>query len=229
MKTRNLRTLLAAPFLYTGRKFLSLSERLAGRRFNPVVEAWRSDRGDATLRQDYDLSGKSLVLDLGGYQGQWASDIYARYRCAIHIFEPVPQFAEAIKARFARNPSITVHAAALGPTDCEARIALNDDGSHLAANGGVPVLVKRADTFIDSLGAPAIDLVKINIEGAEYDLLEHLLNTGHILQINNLQIQFHRFVPNAVMRRDNIRKKMSTTHELTYEYEFVWENWRKRT
>ena len=37
-------------------------------------------------------------------------------------------------------------------------------------------------------------LMKINIEGGEYDLLEELLDENMIKQIVNLQVQFHDFV-----------------------------------
>ena len=33
--------------------------------------------GDYELRHKYDLTEDSLVLDLGGYKGQWTSDIFS--------------------------------------------------------------------------------------------------------------------------------------------------------
>ena len=33
------------------------------------VDRWFADRGDQTLRLDYDLNENSVVLDLGGYHG----------------------------------------------------------------------------------------------------------------------------------------------------------------
>ena len=49
---------------------------------------WFQNNGDKTLRLNYPLTDKSIVLDLGGYEGQWASDIFSRYCCFIHVFEP---------------------------------------------------------------------------------------------------------------------------------------------
>ena len=72
------------------------------------IQEWRNIKGDQTLRLDYDLNQNSLVLDVGGYEGQWSSDIYSRYRCKIIIFEPVAEFASAIKKRFNANDDITV-------------------------------------------------------------------------------------------------------------------------
>ena len=57
-------------------------------------------------------------------------------------------------------------------------------------------------------------------------LLEHLIDIGAVGQIRDLQIQFHDFVPEAKKRMAEIRSALSRTHEPTYQYEFVWENWR---
>lgn len=74
-----------------------------------VLAKWRSDCGDKTMRLMYDLGVDSVVMDIGGYEGQWASDIYAMYRCKVHVFEPVQEYYNTIKNRFAKNPDIIVN------------------------------------------------------------------------------------------------------------------------
>jgi hypothetical protein len=49
-----------------------------------------------------------------------------------------------------------------------------------------------------------------------------------VRQIENIQVQFHDFVPDAEGRMQRIQEKLAQTHELTYQYLFVWENWRRR-
>ena len=60
----------------------ALSFRIARAAWHPPGEdrtaGWVRDRGDQTLRLDYDLAAASIVFDLGGYEGQWASDIFGR-------------------------------------------------------------------------------------------------------------------------------------------------------
>lgn len=55
--------------------------RLGGHIYRTPDEArarpWFRDQGDSTLRLDYDLNADSLVVDVGGYLGQWSSDIFA--------------------------------------------------------------------------------------------------------------------------------------------------------
>ena len=71
------------------------------------------------------------------------------------------------------------------------------------------------------------DLIKINIVGEEYEVLEILLKNNMISIFKNIQVQFHDFiVDNAKERMIAIQKKLALTHVLTFQYEFVWENWK---
>lgn len=198
----------------------------------PELREWRRIDGDKTLRQEYDLGPGSLVLDVGGFEGQWASDIVARYGCEVHVFEPVPDFAERIRTRFARNPLVTVHAAGLAAAAGTARLTVSGDASSHARDGAgdaVDVALEGVGDVFETLGRERLDLVKLNIEGAEYDLLDHLLDSGLIERIVDLQVQFHAFVPDAAERMRSLRDRLASTHRPTYQYDFLWENWRLRS
>jgi hypothetical protein len=79
---------------------------------------------------------------------------------------------------------------------------------------------------VDGANQP-IDLIKINIEGDEFALMNCLLNHNIIDMFDNIQIQFHSFMDNAIEMRNEIQNKLIHTHHLTYNYDFVWENWEK--
>lgn len=194
------------------------------------VASWFRDQGDKTLRLDYDLDEQSLVFDVGGYEGQWASDIFARFRCAIHIFEPVGAFAAKIERRFAKNNKIIVHRHGLSNETKVVSIALSGDGSSMfkQASESEQIQLIQATEFMHQNNIIAIDLVKINIEGGEYELLDHLIESEFARCIDNIQVQFHDFVPDAEARMIQIHKNLARTHFLTYQYPFVWENWKRR-
>ena len=61
-----------------------------------VMRRWKADQGDQVLRLNYHLRPDSVVMDLGGYRGDWAHEIHSRYRCRVHVFEPVLSFADGI-------------------------------------------------------------------------------------------------------------------------------------
>jgi FkbM family methyltransferase len=196
----------------------------------PVIKQWFADKGDATLRLDYPLTRESIVLDVGGYEGNWAAQIYERYGCTIHIFEPVPAFAESIQKRFPAGATVYVHPYGLSDQELKTTIYLNNDGTSVHKQKGTacPIELRSAHEVFGELGLSIIgvDLMKINIEGCEYELLPHLMNSPVIHSIRDLQVQFHDFVPNASARMTAIQQQLSRTHELMWQYRFVWENWR---
>ncbi len=215
---------LAQPVMRMARASM-LSER--DRRANEWVAAGY----DLTLRQEYPLDAESLVFDLGGYQGQWASDIYARYRCQVWVFEPVETFAGFIARRFEHNSAVRVFPFGLSGSTRQETIAVAGDRSSTFSEAADDVryieLVRAADFLRDNEVA-RIDLMKINIEGGEYELLMHLVDEGIVGQISDIQVQFHDFVPMAAVLMPRVREMLGRTHELTYSSAFVWENWRRR-
>ncbi|OYV93442.1 MAG: hypothetical protein B7Z60_08730 [Ferrovum sp. 37-45-19] len=182
------------------------------------------------MRQEYLLTASDVVVDLGGYQGQWASDIHARYRCPVHVFEPVPMFADAIEYRFAANDLVNVHRLAAGDHDGFLDISVAKDASSVYVGDGETMRIEIRDfcTWCQQNGIEEIGLLKINIEGGEYDLLEHLLATGFITKVRFVQVQFHDFVPNAETRMERIKAQLAATHGLDYFYKFIWEGWTRK-
>lgn len=194
------------------------------------VIPWFKDNGDKTLRLNYDINENSVVFDMGGYHGDWAVDIFCKYSCKIYIFEPVQKFADMIKNRFSHNDKINVYSFGLAGQDDETEILLDEDSSSVVNTLIEPenkekIKLIEAAKFLKEASIENIDLMKINIEGGEYDLLEHLINTGFISKIRNIQVQFHEYFPGAEARMKNIQQKLMETHHLTYQYKFVWENW----
>ncbi len=191
------------------------------------VIPWFNVEGDKTFRLIYDLEPTSLVFDLGGYEGEWASHIFSMYCCTIHVFEVVTEFARLLEQKFSRNEKILVHSFGLSNDNRTVKIGINGDSSSLFKRGidvGDGYLMK-ADEFMRANNIERIDLMKINIEGGEFDLIEHLIDCGFIKNIKNLQVQFHEFVPFAKQRMVRIQRNLENTHFLTYQFPFIWENW----
>ncbi|WP_164921024.1 FkbM family methyltransferase [Thermosynechococcus vestitus] len=194
------------------------------------VRRWFRDRGDQTLRLDYPLTSDSLVIDVGAYRGDFANAIYEQFGCRVLLFEPVAEFYAYCVERFRAIPRIEVYGYGLGTNDALLPIEVKGDGSSFISfvQPHTPqrqACIKRADRVFEELALKQIDLMKINIEGGEYDLLELLISSGWIRRIRFLQIQFHNFFPEAPERRQAIRAKLGASHEEMWNYEFVWESW----
>ena len=108
-------------------------------------------------------------------------------------------------------------------------IADNSSSVFLDTEHKQTIELKNIVEFIKEHEINKVELIKINIEGGEYALLEGLIESGLIKNFHNIQLQFHDFIiPNASERMNTIQNKMIETHYITYQYEFVWENWRLR-
>lgn len=191
---------------------------------------WVSDLGDRTLRLDYDLNSGDVIVDLGGFEGQWASDIFSRYLCTVHVVEPVTEYWQQIERRFEGNDRIHAHQCALGASFGTMELSISGDASSQFKSGEstLSAQVIPFDVWMRDIGVEHIALLKINIEGGEYDLLEYLLDSGCVEKIKNIQVQFHDFVENSNERMKLIQERLERTHERTYHYTYVWENWRRR-
>jgi len=200
--------------------------------FQVSVRQWKLDRGDATLRLEYPLDETSVVLDVGGYQGDFASALVDRFRCRVLVFEPMPAFSEQCDERFAKEPRVSVLHYGLGARDEQLSLSSSNDASSFFRQNGttgfVSAQVRDVSPVWKQLNLTRVDLMKINIEGGEYPLLHRLIETGLIRQIDNIQIQFHDFVDDAAHQRATLRRQLETTHKETWCYEFVWENWSRK-
>lgn len=198
--------------------------------FYTAFRQWRADKMEPTRMQFSGLQAGSVVFDMGGFQGNWAADIHERYGADLHIFEPHPTFASEIRQRFAGNPAITTYDIALGAT--KSTLTLSDDGdassSFRAAKQVVTGRIEPVEDFFENADIPRIDLMKINIEGGEYDLLPALVAAGIMPRIGIVQVQFHLFSADDIGRRDAIRTQLAQTHSCDWSYDFVWEQWSLR-
>jgi len=199
-------------------------------RHRALVAKWYREGGEKTLRFSYPLTCESVVFDLGGYQGYFVREIVARYDPHVYVFEPVPEFFEHLVKEFAANPKAQMCNYGLSDGDSLSQMSLAGDSStsYIAGEMQATVQLRDIQKVVQELGITRIDLIKINIEGAEYKLLRRMLATGLASICQDIQVQFHTFYPNAGRLRSEIRSALQETHFITYDYPFVWENWRKR-
>lgn len=197
--------------------------------FPTEVRRWFADKGDETLRLDYDLNEASVVFDVGGYQGDFADKISNRYNCHVFVFEPSKDFYDACVERFEKNDKVRCFNFGLGHLN--ETVSLSDAADASSTKLGPPedastsVSIRIFSEVVRELEIKHIDLIKINIEGGEFDLLPHMMSDPMITEIDNIQVQFHTFIKDAKKMRRAILKKLSETHKCDWCYTFVWENW----
>ncbi len=201
------------------------------RRFRePAMADWRRDGGEQLRYRFEGLSADSIVVDLGGFRGEWTRRMYEQFGCFFHVFEPHPGFASELARQFSAFPKIKVHPVALDAQDGWFELSDLGDASSAFRQAEATVRCRSVEAagYLHEQGIDRIDAMKINIEGGEFDLLPHLIATGVIATVGTLQAQFHRLSEDSPSRRDAIRDQLRATHRETWCYPFVWEEWVRR-
>lgn len=192
-------------------------------------ERWYDDRADETLRLDYPLDSNSIVVDAGGFEGKWAYNICEKYDSTVYVLEPIKEFFQEIKVKLSSFPKAILLNYALTNKTCDAIISVDGWGSSLFdPEAELLEGIKCLDVaeFLELHNISNIDLLKLNIEGSEYDVLEKLIELNFVPNIKNIQIQYHSYFPSSIERRNAITEKLSATHERTWNYEWIMENWK---
>ena len=190
-----------------------------------LARGWLLARGDERLRRNCHVSSGQTVIDVGAYKGDFTAFARERWDATVIAVEPIPAFADALNSRFESDAAITIVSAALGASTGTIDIALAADGSSAWSQGEV-IRVPLLDVA-DIVGDQQVALMKVNAEGAEFDVLERLIASGQITQIRAIQVQFHRFVPEARQRRSSIRRALKRTHRCAMNVPWVWEQWER--
>jgi FkbM family methyltransferase len=135
------------------------------------------------------LDTDSIVLDIGCNTGHH-SLFFSRYAKHVYAFDPYTKVTDILLQRIRKNniKNIDVYSVGLGQTDSEMHyfeptsIENKGVGSFLKKDGLDTVhthllTVKNADNYIKELGIQKVSLIKIDVEGFEYEVLCGLKQT----------------------------------------------------
>ena len=151
-----------------------------------------------------------VIVDVGANIGEWTGVVLERAgdRDVVHCFEPTPSTFVALEARLAHDARVRLNNCALSDATGTAR--LHDYGEHSGLNSLVvgdfhdrdtelhTVPTVRGDSYCADAGIDRIDLLKIDVEGFEWEVL-----TGFSGMLGDRRIdvvQFEYGYINAVTR-----------------------------
>lgn len=187
------------------------------------------------LLHQAELNESSTVLDIGAYDGEWSTQIMDLYNPTVYAFEPNPSVYVTLSNATACYSKLIPLAYGLGSETTKTKISMKGMGSstydHEGRDNNVDwkeIEIKSIDDAWKELELDDVDLVKINIEGSEFPLLERMIKTNLIPSVKCFMIQFHEWHPNAYSRRRRIRKELRKTHNLEWSYYFIWEKWTRK-
>jgi FkbM family methyltransferase len=196
---------------------------------------------------DY-LTPNSIVFDVGANIGEWTRGIYTLYRPKMYCFEPGSLSFAMLKLQFGENPDFTLLKYGIGAKDRKFNLyktnAVSGDASEFLSPShrkysqdmkhvcGEVCDIINVKKVLKEYHIKHIDLLTINCEGGEYELLEYITKSKLIKDIYCIMIAFHYpdggvNIEDCYNRRDNIRSKLSLTHECDWMYpsNVDWEQW----
>jgi len=183
---------------------------------------WRSR---AIFRQAVARLGPAdVAIDAGANVGDFTWPL-ARRGVEVHAFEPDPYAVEILERRFASYPNVTVHRTAVSGAARELDLfrapAFDTDPDTLSKSSSVIATKPNVDSTT-AIRVPAIDLtdfiarigpvalLKMDIEGAEVDVLERLLDTELLGRIPHVFVETHDDkIPAIAERMARLRQRMS--------------------
>jgi hypothetical protein len=79
---------------------------------------------------------------------------------------------------------------------------------------------------VQELGA--VDVIKLNIEGMEFEVLEAIIANDLLRMFKHIQVQFHGILKDGKPRRDAILAALSQTHDSTFCTPWRWEGFTRK-
>jgi FkbM family methyltransferase len=160
------------------------------------------ERSGTWVFDPHGLGEHSVVYSGGvGDNIAWDLALIERFGVTVHAFDPTPR-SVAWLARQELPAGYVHHARGLAGADGERRfaapakdrsanftLAAGGEGASGARSDTAPLPVARLATVARELGHARIDLLKLDIEGAEYEVLADALEDGP--PFDQLLVEFH--------------------------------------
>ena len=203
--------------------------KFCGNDFLSPIQQFAADGYNNVLFENLDISEDGVVVVLGGYLGDSASNYSNTLKCNVYVYEPIEEFFQILRSRFIEFEKMSVFNYAIHSSD--GRINMRIDGEKTGhfnnSHSVVQVECKDISSIVKQLGM--VDLLESNIEGGEYAVFKRLIETEEIVKIRYINVQFHNYNISNEVERSKIRLGLSRTHRLVFNYEWVWERWELRS
>lgn len=143
------------------------------------------EREELSLLKKY-LKKDAVVFDVGANTGHHAL-FFSRFAKQVYAFEPYDQVADIMRSRIEYNQikNISIYNFGLGKQD-QLLDFFAPQGTNKGAGSFVSselrenigkLQIKKGDSIVQGLNLSSLDLIKIDVEGAEVDVIEGLADS----------------------------------------------------
>lgn len=158
-----------------------------------VMVVFADTQADQYFEPFLRLGSDGTFLDVGAYDGYTTDYVLRKYGSKVqcHVFEPGTQMVRTLNVKYDGILNVHVHPFAL--SDRNERIQFDENGSSSKVGAGDAFIDAQT---LDSLQIDSVDLIKVDIEGAEEKFLDGALET---IKRCNPQIAIACYHTNAQM------------------------------
>lgn len=165
------------------------------------------------------LGSTSIAVDLGANTGAFSTAIVRRFGCRLLAVEANPDLAQKLNGF---SEFETLHCA-VGDRNGQMSFALSRDSECSSllvdqvavVDRQVIVEVKTLTALFNHIGSERIDLVKMDIEGAEVSVIDSAPDDV-LRRINQLTLEFHDF--NGMVDPVEVQKIISRFHDIGFDH-----------
>ncbi len=176
-------------------------------RNNPAIVEFGSKYGRWGIDGTH-LTPETVIVTFGlGDDVTFEQALMQRFGCQVHGSDPTPNSINFIRTHV-NNPQFHAHTYALMDHEGTVSFALPPDAENIKVSASavagytennekafaVPCLTLPSAK--KAFGLSKIDVLKMDIEGAEYQVIEQAVAQGWLSDVSQLLVEFHHFLPN---------------------------------
>ena len=169
-----------------------------------------------------------IVIDIGTYKGEYADLITKRFNCNVFCYEPDTQLYKELLIKFGVFPKVTLNNIAIGEAGTrKLYLSKNRLANSFYREWAKSMLFIEVNTVpLSSImrNFPKVDILKLNCEGAEYEILDDLIKNDMLGWFGEILIQFHK--TENKKRKWDLETKLEESFDKVYDYKI--QLWRKR-
>lgn len=179
------------------KQIVGVEPHVRTRRPGPL-EFHGNDQGGWCIARD-SLGPGAVVIDIGlGEDISFSESIIAKYGCPVLGFDPTPRAIEYVSRR--RPSGFALHEYGIGAHSGPVHFYLPKRSEHVSgaiareehlADAPIEVQLKTISEIFKAAGGARIDLLKLDVEGAEYDVIAGDEFTAVAPHIGQLCVEFH--------------------------------------
>jgi FkbM family methyltransferase len=227
IKCRNITLSLYRIFRVSYRQFLGIEPKIYIT--NKIKNTYFGNKGyGGWAVPDNFLNSDSVVIDVGlGEDISFSEAIITKHLCYVHGFDPTPRSIAYIEAKAPRN--FRLHKLGIADSNRISTYYLPNNPAHVSASitktnhvglTKIDVNLIDLDRVFKIIGKDKIDLLKIDIEGAEYELINSVSFQSNAMRIVVLCIEFHHrwpeFGPTTTLNAVSLLRKLG--------FECIWQD-----